>query len=339
MTEYRLENGHKVEAGKFYKTRNGSKAFVSCLGVNIYGMIMGSALESTWYITGKYFEGKECPNDLISLWPSEKDIYFTSEYECGCEQNIYADKKGGNVEFCKEHIPNLLGERFKFWEGEKIEVTDEIMEVACKAYYETRFSDKLDGKQTYHIPTALKTALEAVFAHIANQPEKPDSSIFCDCNLPGCWYCASEHKRRGLQDNDGWIEWLATDSLQPPVPATTRVQVKGSKGNRYENEARNFCWGTQTKEFIIAYRIISEPKEEKQDIDKLSDQIQSITDQVLEITNMIETITEGIKEPKKQTLLEFAFRSEEKLSSTILLDNLKPTRIFEIISRYLEQNK
>lgn len=321
MTEYRLENGDKIEEGKLYKTRDGNKVKVlSCLNEKVMVGIEGCEIGYICDDKGKYCN----PNcDLISLWLNEPVTK--------CDQ---------------------LG---------KIEVTDEIFDIAFKAFKEEGYHNGV--KRSLSDYERLKTALQAVFTHIANQPEKPDSSIFCDCNLPGCWYCASEHKRRGLQDNDGWIEWLATDSLQPPVPATTRVQVKGSKGNRYENEARNFCWGTQTKEFIIAYRIISESKEEKPDINKLSDQIQSITDQVLEITSMIEAITKvkaececktasvvavnnmqecikcgekvTQKEPKKQTLKDIMINSHPDVKDRV---NMSIWSAMSCLSEYLENN-
>lgn len=274
MTEYRLENGDKIEVGKLYKTRDGRKAFVSFFAAGnmhcdsvIYGMIVNEYISRCWLRNGLTDKGL-CNTDLISLWP---------EPVTKCDQ---------------------LG---------KIKVTDEMVNIAWNVYRKIGSLPK----------RCMKDALEAVFAYIANQPEKPDSSI--------------------EQDNDGWIKH--DGSRSNPVPFGLCSEVKFKDGKVIKNSIPHLPLDAYFWDDVIAYRIVSESKEEKQDIDKLSDQIQSITYQVLEITSMIEAITEGIKEPKKQTLLEFAFRSEEKLSSTILLDNLKPTRIFEIISRYLEQNK
>ncbi len=123
-----------------------------------------------------------------------------------------------------------------------MEITNEILKIA-KSTYHAAMRESIKKHQV-DFDNILKITLEAVFDHIVNVNKKVEQAT-------------------DAQSNDGWITWQATDSLQPPVSATIRVQVKGSKGNRYEDEARNFCWGTQTKEFIIAYRIIPEAKEEK----------------------------------------------------------------------------
>lgn len=202
-----------------------------------------------------------------------------------------------------------------------------------------------------------QTALEAVFAHIANQPEKPDSSIWD--NFP------PESPILDKQDNDGWIESETVKNIT--LEPHQKIDIKTSNGKVISVGAAGYSWnlkGLVLPWAIIAYRIISESKEEKPDINKLSDQIQSITDQVLEITSMIEAITkvkaeyecktasvvavnnmqERIcikcgekvmqKEPKKQTLLEYCL----SVHDIPTLVKMKAMPLLPLISEYLENN-
>lgn len=58
------------EEGKFYKTREGKKAYISKITTTyIYGIITGKTTKETWYLDGMYWHnGDEHKNDLISKW-------------------------------------------------------------------------------------------------------------------------------------------------------------------------------------------------------------------------------------------------------------------------------
>lgn len=63
----------KIEVGKFYRTRDGSKAFIYQYdGFNFHGVIIDSPNFFEWFKNGTYnYNGKESPLDLISEWGND----------------------------------------------------------------------------------------------------------------------------------------------------------------------------------------------------------------------------------------------------------------------------
>lgn len=224
MTKHYLLNGDEIKVGGIYKTRDGRKAFVSCIVKdddgfeNIYGSIEGSSIGRKWHTSGNIMVSFLKDFDLISLW---KDEPVTN-----CNQLI--------------------------------EVTDELIELACSAHYKA--AEKWFDIYAYTNKDCMKAALKAVFNHIANNKEKPNSSIF--------------------------------DSFPPENP------------------------------------ILDEEKQDNIKINtpmRFSDWCKDYLPQLLP--------TEKEKEPKKQTLLEFAAIREDDINL------LTPKGLVLLFSKYLEQNK
>jgi len=278
MTEYRLENGDKIEAQNYYRTKDGSKAlvgkiyivhgFATCLLGIIFtkdGQFRETAI---WGADGKYHihpdeEFNPEIYDLISLWPSE------------------------SVTKCDQ-----LG---------KVEITDDIMQVASTAFCNCKSLSPNEKKPIILYNYRMKAALEAVFTHIANNKEKPNSSIW-DSFSP-------ELPILDKQDNDGWIEWNSdawrakgNSYGECPIYKHLNVEVKDKNGDIHGADYAEF-WNWVYGD-IIAYRIISDPKEEK-------------------------------KEPKKQTLLEFI---DNRFAWCIDKELGYNYQILKAISEYLEEN-
>lgn len=72
----------KIEAGKFYRTRDGRKARIYRTDVNnhrhsIHGYITapdGVECSSCWYGDGRYFDTWEHSDDLIEEWQEPKHL-------------------------------------------------------------------------------------------------------------------------------------------------------------------------------------------------------------------------------------------------------------------------
>lgn len=62
----------KLEVGKFYKTRDGRKAFVFAISEKSYNPLCVAIVgcKSTYDVTanGKYFDGEITSDDLVALW-------------------------------------------------------------------------------------------------------------------------------------------------------------------------------------------------------------------------------------------------------------------------------
>lgn len=58
------------EQGKFYKTRDGKKAYISSITTTyIYGIITGKTSMDTWHLNGMHWHnGDKHKNDIISKW-------------------------------------------------------------------------------------------------------------------------------------------------------------------------------------------------------------------------------------------------------------------------------
>lgn len=133
------------------------------------------------------------------------------------------------------------------------------------------------------------------------EPEQPTDTQSNYSEKPNC-----------SQDNNEWIEWKGG---KQPAADNTNIEVKLSNGVLDSRHAQYFMWERDfTKNYldIIAYRIIDEPKE---------------------------VIITGLKEPKKQTLLEFALKyAEQKDGSIKSLTNLGLIEMFSDYLQYLEQH-
>lgn len=67
---FETEEPLTFEQGKFYKTRDGKKAYISSITTTyIYGIITGKTSMDTWHLNGMHWNNKEShKNDLISKW-------------------------------------------------------------------------------------------------------------------------------------------------------------------------------------------------------------------------------------------------------------------------------
>jgi hypothetical protein len=111
------------------------------------------------------------------------------------------------------------------YKKEKIEVTNKILNLACDIFAE------YEGSMEF----SMKAALEAVFEHIANNKEKPNSS---------------EEKQ---PNNDGWITHDGTADI--PVDRNLVVDVKSRNGIIGTGMARIFLWkDSGREECILTYR-------------------------------------------------------------------------------------
>ena len=73
----------KVEAGKFYKTRVGGKAYVGAVGcpfggchknAQAVGWLIasdGRPVDATWSLDGSWLVGDCCDEDLVAIWDGE----------------------------------------------------------------------------------------------------------------------------------------------------------------------------------------------------------------------------------------------------------------------------
>lgn len=304
MTKYYLPNGDEIKVGEVYKTRDGRKAFISYIGINskgklgIVGMIVDSYLSRGWGIEGNVMVDEKTTLDLISLW---KDEPVTN-----CNQLI--------------------------------EVTEEMIEIALKAYFgETSYLKYASDKQ--FLWTDMKDALEAVFTHIANNKEKPNSSIF-DSFPP-------ENPILDEEKQGEWIERKDNDVL-------FTMQKDGS----IRKEMFFPWWVTH---YCIASGDTDFTRTEQTDLSKIIQQVDDVTKQILEMNDMVLEITESTdsirkildekdqiieelqaeivkltQEPKKQTLLEYLKTYYAITYATISDENLN---LVKIISEYLEQSK
>jgi hypothetical protein len=70
----------KLEAGKFYKTRDGSKAYVACIeppfrvdsDERVCGYVESSQSACTWCTDGSWIEVDTSPQDLVAEWVESK---------------------------------------------------------------------------------------------------------------------------------------------------------------------------------------------------------------------------------------------------------------------------
>ena len=67
---FETEEPLTFEQGKFYKTREGKKAYISKITTTyIYGIITGKTSMDTWHLNGmRWHNGDKHKNDLISKW-------------------------------------------------------------------------------------------------------------------------------------------------------------------------------------------------------------------------------------------------------------------------------
>ncbi|TPM41406.1 hypothetical protein [Mesorhizobium sp. B2-3-4] len=75
-------NNSSVEAGKFYKTRNGKKAYVA--GISPFdstaesrraiGWVEGDEESTEWFASGHYHKYQDTESDLVAEWKEPKRI-------------------------------------------------------------------------------------------------------------------------------------------------------------------------------------------------------------------------------------------------------------------------
>ena len=67
---FETEEPLTFEQGKFYKTREGKKAYISRITTTyIYGIITGKTSMDTWHLNGMHWHnGDKHKNDIISKW-------------------------------------------------------------------------------------------------------------------------------------------------------------------------------------------------------------------------------------------------------------------------------
>jgi hypothetical protein len=66
----------KIEAGKYYKTRDGHRAFVGAVSpfpstdrlYLVVGWIQGESASTSWGPSGEYADGSNAPEDLVAEW-------------------------------------------------------------------------------------------------------------------------------------------------------------------------------------------------------------------------------------------------------------------------------
>lgn len=241
----------------------------------------------------------------------------------------------------------------------KVEVTDEMCNIVDKIVLER-------GGVTNK--TTARIALETVF--FMQEPKDISMSSGFDC---GCEHSLYGHNTGGeakfCKDHippllaerlifweltapsekeiisDGWVEWAGG---YPPVSADTLVDVK------YNCNQVPACWtqGIQKASAytwshgwgisdIIAYRIISEPEEEKMECDVCeSATIKGMKEGMKAICKWCEeAIREEKKEPKKQTLIEFMDNKIGYKGEILPKAAFERRQVYVNMSEYLELNK
>ncbi len=127
-------------------------------------------------------------------------------------------------------------------------------------------------------------AFKALKSSISPVSEERFNCIFC--GTKGCAVCGrSPGQPTDTQDNDGWIKHSGNKRPNTQM----KLKAKCQDGSVWDERTYFIDWRQDLINPVIAYRIIDEPKEEKEEPKKRCDCWDA-----------------EIKEPKKQTLLEYA---------------------------------
>ncbi len=220
----------------------------------------------------------------------------------------------------------------------KVEVTDEILNIADAHYQVPVLTDHSFFKHRIR----LKAALQAVFDHIGgadkpiertidikNEVHKPSYHAgWNDClesleedSKQDAEYSHSE-KPDSSESNDRWIEWKGEEWPESKRNATIRVRKRDN--TYYEGIADKFYFGWSCNTYksgqdVIAYRIIDEPKESKWDAPENH-----------------YAITGTHLKPKRQTLLEYMDEKAGYKGTPLPRHDFERRETYRNISEYLE---
>lgn len=122
--KYRTVEGHEIKVGEYYQTRSGKKVFIF--------LIYPKTEQYNYPINGVIVNNEDIQAWQISGYEYESDLR---------ESDL-----------------------MRPWPKEKIEVTDEIFNIAIDAYIAVKLKDRYTDK----LGLGMKAALEAVFDHITN---------------------------------------------------------------------------------------------------------------------------------------------------------------------------
>lgn len=263
MTEYKTQDGTKIEVGKFYKTRDGEKVQIKDINTlidrrPIYAFLNPSEGYLIYKGNGCFDATNNHPLDLITAWPEEtkeevmtddkkvikefiemiEDDFATQKFAI---KNSYSNGVYDVLQSIRESHEYEALKALAYAPVSKMEITGEIIDLATETYL-SHF-----GRTSENI----KASLEAVFASIENVKQCPGCKVnlhkdVCECPL---------EQATDTQDNDGWVEWKGSEC---PVNPNVCIEVKIHGRSNQTAKAEFFYWGIDSG--IIAYRIIDEPE-------------------------------------------------------------------------------
>lgn len=116
------------EVGKFYKTRNGYKAFAgfiipdSALMFSLMGYVIlndGSCSAHAWMANGRVSNGVDYANDLVEEWKEPRsDAYYQNIYDNGTKSLHHKTRNDADVAASFASIKRIACVRVEWKEGQ-----------------------------------------------------------------------------------------------------------------------------------------------------------------------------------------------------------------------------